>query len=322
MPRKNDESNFNFTGLYPECRNEFDQCSSKMHGLLYTSYSAICSDFRNNINARLSANWKIEVICIQLLFYLHDIIKKKHELNDNIKARCNYFYYKLLYIVKKYGGGCGKGDECYKYFTDIDEKTLEIMEYLDEIYNLINEFTISHNRTTDKTHKFKWWIEKLENHPYKNESNLNEELAKIILKCEEYRKNWNDKRFDYWAALLLTDSWMNTRKMSLNRKASETTKSIEEHTESLETKRVGAQPLMNTVADDVKNTGISIGTVFITFSILIIIFILYKYTPYYSFIKPRVHKLRKKLKKITKMIWALWTNLILNTKIHLMGVIK
>ncbi|GAW84471.1 variable surface protein [Plasmodium gonderi] len=125
--------------------------------------------------------------------------------------------------------------------------------------------------------------------------------SKLIIEiCEGYIKNWILFPFNGVEKILTEYNWFSKIIRKIDELNVEKEKINVEYIESLEIKREGAHVLMNTVIDHVTNTGISIGTVFITFSILIILFILYKYTKYFSFLKRRLRILRRALNKYNK----------------------
>ncbi|GAW83924.1 variable surface protein [Plasmodium gonderi] len=271
------KTTFNFSGLFPECRNEFDKLWFKsQRDRDRTSYSAICSDFR--INIQQNSYWydtSLENICIQLLYYLNYIDSKIQDVNYNLRENCIYFYYKLKYIVHKYGGSCGTSKNCYnvmrnakktvrinisdvcmQHFTDIDEQTLKIIEILDEIYNWINLFTNRQHRSTKNMRDFKRCFEKLEQHPYKNRSHVKEELEKIIEVCEGYRNSWKSCPIGRHALDYLTHDWIQQKRMNINRTYTEITGNEERLRETLMPKALGSDISMSYVIDDVENTGI------------------------------------------------------------------
>ncbi|GAW84399.1 variable surface protein [Plasmodium gonderi] len=335
MTKKND---FDLTDIFPSCRNDFDNSWSKRSvGNLYNEYSKVCVDYKNNIAARHVGGQDFQTDCIALGLYLNYINDKNNSGKEfYLETSCKYFFYKLKHLVNKHNGNCNNTVECYKKFFkknenehvqrisvpqvclkyandyDIHGDTLKIMEYLDEIYKWINRFNNNKwERTTVNVQKFTPWIEKLENHLNKYKGQLNAELEKIIQICESYRKIWrNDKVLAVHALYYLSEKWINERRMKINGTDTESNGSNALYAPALirpgtngetkDTKESISQALISTAVNGETDTGISVGMIFISFSILIIMFILYKYTPYFSFLKPEVRNLRRKLNKNNK----------------------
>ncbi|GAW84144.1 variable surface protein [Plasmodium gonderi] len=320
---KLESKEFDFTGIFPTCTENFSWgVLDHRSGSTAHHFTELCSDFKNVVTENDSNIGNFVQYCRILGIYLEHIDNNKHKLNP--EACCKYFYYRLNKdILDKYKCNCGGTQKCYEkmaeqeksskfmtkisnickdHFVNIDTDALKIMENLGEIYNCINIFKTNRNRTTSNMHLFKRYIEELEKNSYKYKSQLKKELEKIIKKCEDYIREWEaDKNFAKHASDLLTHkNWINERKRKLNGEVQKTTNSVVKQIQTSEFNVLVNKTLMSHMKEDVANTGINIGTIFIRFSVLIIIFILYKYTPYLSFLKPRVRKLRRRLNKNNK----------------------
>ncbi|GAW84507.1 variable surface protein [Plasmodium gonderi] len=308
-----EKNEFDFTGIFPNCTDNFlwgiyEHRSSNSQ----QDFTKLCSRFKNNVTNSDYSTHNFVQYCQVLGLYLEHIFNKKSSLEP--KSCCKLFYYKLKKdIMDNFTLNCTEANNCYMkmieqtgvnisneilgvckdYFVHVDTDALKIMENLFEIYKDINLFnTNSSQRTTTKMHPFKSSIEKLEKHPDKYKSQLKTEFEKIIEICKGYKKNWTYAPISH-AASLLSDKWIDETRKKINGEDTGETRSNERHRETLQTNVLEAEALMGTMTEGETHTGISIGTIFITFSILIIMFILYKYTPYFSFLKPRERKLRR-----------------------------
>ncbi|GAW83917.1 variable surface protein [Plasmodium gonderi] len=304
-----DDDDFDINGIFPTCTDGFDWDIHSRRSQLADDFTNLCSNFYNKeMPGNLSTPFS--QVCRVLGLYLNHIEGNVEDTKK--KDWCILFYYKLKKdIINKYPlKECNNSKEyyrkmtevnnakygtrissiCMEYFVNIDQDTSKLLEYLFEIYNCINVFKTYQKRTTENMHKFKRYIQKLEEHHYKNKIQLKSELEKIINKCEFYIKEWNsDTHFAKHASDLLTfDNWIETRKRKLEELGKITLMNSGTYnltnTEMQHTKVIGSPALMSYATDDVTNTGISIGT----------------HTPYFIFLKPRVKKLRKKLIKNNK----------------------
>ncbi|GAW84149.1 variable surface protein [Plasmodium gonderi] len=321
-----EDNDFDINGIFPTCTDVFDW---NIHAIrrqdMANNFTQLCSNFYNNEMPGKHST-AFSQVCRVLGLYLNHI-----QVNVEVSKKkdwCKLFYYKLKkdiiekYPLEKYPGAkeyyqkmteiynrkfeTRISNICLKYFVNIDKDTYKTLEYLFEIYNCINVFKSNIKRTTENMRKFKGFIEKLEGHPYKYKKQLKGELEKILNICDAYIREWAaDKDFAKHASDLLTrKNWIEKRKSKLEELDKETL--IRHGTDDAKNLEIEQPKVMDTpdlmrhVTDDVTNNGISIGTVFITFSILIIMFILYKYTTYFSFLQPNVRKLKRKLNKNNK----------------------
>ncbi|GAW84118.1 variable surface protein [Plasmodium gonderi] len=311
MATNNEESKFNFMGIFPECRNEYNKCRRKMHGKELTSYSMICSDFRNNIQKHYWLSVDIENICIQLLFYLHDIIKKKQ--NDNIEAHCNYFYYKLKYIAQKYGGYCGTAKNCYdvmrrkkdpkrvdisdvclKHIVEIDNDVLKIMGYLEEIYELNDLFIQPIQRNASKVKKIEDYMDYLENYPDKYNGSLDQELDNVLKIYKSYLTSWSNCRYGKPVLQYFKKKWKDRNTFRITETIASTEISTREEASS------STEIITSAITAISASAGTSSGIIFFGFALIAIMFVLYKYTTYGSFLQPRVRMLKRRIRKENK----------------------
>ncbi|GAW84610.1 variable surface protein [Plasmodium gonderi] len=164
---------FNFEGIFPQCRKEYELVNKNRIRLWY-DLSSMCSDFRNYIQPTgYKTLFEVPDLCEYLGVYL-DYIKDK-SANDK-KRSCLYFFYKLKDLVNTYKGKCYTTKECYekmrkKYVTvygaqknylavisdtckdevteinNIDDKTFHILKYLDDLHNKFENLKITKHKT-------------------------------------------------------------------------------------------------------------------------------------------------------------------------------
>ncbi|GAW84446.1 variable surface protein [Plasmodium gonderi] len=315
---KNEE--FDIKGIFPTCSKNFSwNKEATRRESDADNFTILCSDFYNQVSHGHDTT-QFSKLCRVLGLYLNHIKSRQNEIH--VKSCCELFYYKLKKDIMHnlnftdanicYKSMMKKDDKrkfstsisniCVNYSANIDEDTSKLLEHLFKIYYYIDLFKNPVQGTTTEMRKFKQEIIDLENYSCNNKIRLKEELENIINVCEGYIKGWKHHQTAKHAASLLTENnWIDLRKIKLTELGDEILKKHRTKdlrtTEMMQQKTLYSQSLMITVTDDVTNTRISIGTVFLTFSILIIIFILYKYTPYFSLLKPSVLKLRRNLKK-------------------------
>ncbi|GAW84179.1 variable surface protein [Plasmodium gonderi] len=314
-----DGEDFSFNGMFHTCANGFNWDMEANISRDDQELTLLCSKFQNAVNNGGYNNINFIKYCRVLCSYLKYIVRNIEENNE--KNCCKLFYYKLKNdIIHKfsineyseakdfynkmveqniYSPRTKISDICMSHPEHIKQETSNIFEYLFNIYyykDLLNGRKIGETGTM---RQFKKKIEHLENFYNNNKDRLKEELQKIIEICKDFKNRWTTHPYKH-AAAILSDSWLLERKRKLEEKDEKTIRNIGKQTKTLEKKLIDPQAFMNTETDNVTNTGISIGKFFITFSILIILFILYKYTPYFSFLKPRIRKLRRKMNKNNK----------------------
>ncbi|GAW84512.1 variable surface protein [Plasmodium gonderi] len=320
-----DSEDFDFTGIFPTCTNGFSWISHH-HNRNQEShkFTTLCSDFYKDEGLENRSS-DFSILCRVLGLYLKHIESKGYGIN--LKSCCELFYYKLeKELMHSFKLKCTDSLQCYekmtkkksirnfpttisnicmKYYENVEEDTYKLLEHLFKIYYYIDLFKNRSQCTTTEMRKFQQKIIDLENYSCNNKSRLKAELEKIINVCEGYIIGWKDHHTAKHAAYLLTEkNWIGLRKMKLTELGDEILKKKRKKdvktTEIMEQETIHSQLLMDNVTDDVTNTGLSNGTAFIGFSILIITFILYKYSTYFSFLKPSVRKLRRKFNKNNK----------------------
>ncbi|GAW84656.1 variable surface protein, partial [Plasmodium gonderi] len=277
------------SGIYSTCTENFSWDIRYYNGGgTADHFIKLCSNFKNVLNKDVSNSWNFVRYCGKLGLYLENLENKKSTLK--LEPCCKLFYYKLKKdIIDNFSleytdpRDCyGKMTEqdgstfktkissiCMDYFVYIDSNTSTLLDYILEIYEYINLFKNNPlQRTTVNVRPFTKKIEKLEEHPYEDKNQIKAELEKIIKICSGYKNDWNSVLYGKPSLFLLSDDWINERKVKLNELVTEKKWNIDDDIETLETKEVGSQALMDTGTDGVTNGGKYTGTVFISFSIL------------------------------------------------------
>ncbi|GAW84112.1 variable surface protein [Plasmodium gonderi] len=239
---------------------------------------------------------------IVLSVYLDHINNNKATLKPEIC--CKYFYYKLKKLLLKSNNcNCGETYDCYKemtqlekdnidtkildicinYSINIDENTFKIFDKLDELVKSYNKFYYGHKNYSDLK-AFIAHMKYVEGCEF-----YNSESIKILLKnYDDLFKTYvntlpkNDPKYHY----LTKDGYING---VLN-----VVSGTKEKLAVTEGQKYFAS-VTETHTDFAAGSGG--GICFLFFVILVIVFILYKYTPYFLFLQPWVRRLRKKLKK-------------------------
>ncbi|GAW84099.1 variable surface protein [Plasmodium gonderi] len=298
-------NNFDFTSIYPDCRNDFNNYNrSSLHASLYSGYSAVCNNFRLNIGVHGYGQVFQENFCLPLCYYLNYIKESNSKSDFNVDASCKYFYYKLKDLVKKYRGTCDERGNCYVILRlprknatlinvpDICMKVVEDISIIEEnlynvFYHLDGLYTAIH-RCNKNPRLCKWdgktcknAIENLKTCEFKNNRSFNELITKFenqynSLCSEPEHKSVKEKR--------------TPQEISIIEKNSEASENA--RTQAIKDKYTSA--MIGTFTD----TGT--GMVVLPFIIFIIVFVLFKYTSYGSYIQLGVKNLRSALKKKNK----------------------
>ncbi|GAW84164.1 variable surface protein [Plasmodium gonderi] len=323
-----EENDFDFTGIFPNCRNDFNYYWDRRFSerkQLYNDYSSVCSDYIKNIKAYKLGDMAFQTDCIKLGLYLNYIEdKNKSGKNFYLEASCKYFFYHLKDLVKKHGGNCKTTNNCYELFikkntthgvsrisvpniclqnandNDIDENIFKILSLLDNLYNLIEIFKKREHRTYTNVKAFDSNMNSLEKYPATYNKSLNEELEKIFKEFKNFFKTWSTWWYGSSALPYFSKKW----------KDRNTFRHIEKSTNS--GTYISASSIVNTSTETSANIeastsmGTSAEVIFFCFAIISILFVLYKvknkflfiyYTTYGSFLQPRVRRLKKKFNK-------------------------
>ncbi|GAW84395.1 variable surface protein [Plasmodium gonderi] len=308
------EKIFDFTGIFPNCRNDFNNCwERRLRDLrqIYNQYSPVCRDYQNDIRAYHVGNQDFQTDCIALGLYLNFIDDKKKSSVEKLylEASCKYFFYKLKHLVHKHKGTCHNTVECYNEFikknekkdvhrisvpqiclqyannNDIDEYTFKILGQLDNLYDLIEIFKKREHRTYTNVKKFDSNINNLEKYSATYNKSLNEELEKIFKVFKDFFNTWSTCWYGKSALPYFSNKWR-------DRKTFRGTEKIRN-----EITRVNTSTEISASIGTRTSTGTSTGVIFFCFAIIPILFILYKYISYGSFLQPSVRKLKRRFNK-------------------------
>ncbi|GAW83905.1 variable surface protein [Plasmodium gonderi] len=306
-----EDEDFSFSGMFHTCTNGFNWDINSQRSNDDEKFTGLCNNFYYAVNDAKTLDYNFIKYCKVLGIYLKHIENNKSSLNK--VSCCKLFYYRLkndimdkISLIK-----CSKVKDCYqkmidqntiysgtdisdiciKYSEHIEQDTFKVLAYMFDIYTYIDLFNNRHMSNTGKVREFKSKINDLVNYHYKNKIRLKAELQKIIEICQRYITSWTSFPKVHDAGVLKEDNWISeiTRKIEIlgNETLKEERAEDVRITGNLQMQTLDEQISMSHVIDDISNTGISIGTIYISFSILIITFIL-------------VRKLRRVLKKNKK----------------------
>ncbi|GAW83965.1 variable surface protein [Plasmodium gonderi] len=208
--------NFNFSDIYPKCRDDFKRVYDYQYFSFKNYFSSACSDFCNNLNIRSIVPFNSE--CQYLGVYLYNIDKRNKEKTDsnfNLSDSCKYFYYKLKELVMRYGGNCHTAKECYdrmliknekksykEHFSNIckdmysnhyhNNKLIQTLKKLEEQYNLYDQLRSATHPSYWDILKLKGYIKSLEECDYKNNDSFKDILSNVKNNYEVFENSLKD----------------------------------------------------------------------------------------------------------------------------------
>ncbi|GAW84647.1 variable surface protein, partial [Plasmodium gonderi] len=305
---------FDFRDIYPQCRIGFEWKFPKITGDVGGKLTNLCNKF--NLNNR-NNNRSSEFIqrCQHVTFYLNHIkrVAKEYKINPC----CKYFFYKLKGLLNNFPCNCVDTKSCYAimktlseqqsimeisslfsqcsdYPKDLNENIYQIFKKIDETYDNLYEFIRYPNPGYYKYVNFRNGMKYLESRQYNYNDSFKDVLNYFKHTCLAYLNELNP-----------TDSSVRSFLQYLVRdknKGEYTFAEINAIKGIVNVAQMGATKGIHNVAkmDRIKGTDIgsqiSTGISLLFFSILIIMFILYKYTPFGSYLQPRGRRLRKLMK--------------------------
>ncbi|GAW79034.1 variable surface protein [Plasmodium gonderi] len=318
---------FDYKNIYPHSRNDFGSFNwSWLRGPYLTEYSAVCSDYNKRIEASNFTDFHKS--CHVLCFYLKHINDKKRDHSDfNAGGSCKYFFYRLRDLMYKYGGSCKTTKSCYeqlriknlktkridvpiiceKYVKDIEDishDTFNKMMDLDKLYGhleVLKSLSNASNNNTCQRAKVSIGIcdEVLEG--LKNDQNLS--IREVL---EEFKRDYDThkKRFSGCynrpkstatpkRTMEVTETQITVE--ALRETGAEKQVTAEAPHEIEEETQIGAE--IQAQIGEERETGIGTGMFVSSFASLIIMFILYKYTNYGSYLIRGIRKLWKLRRK-------------------------
>ncbi|GAW84227.1 variable surface protein, partial [Plasmodium gonderi] len=291
-------SEFSFKDILPKCRDDFNRFGMNQRKEPYfTQYSKYCNEFRKNINYTTGRQMNFDISCKDVLFYLNYIDNNTSKTKIHLEQSCKYFFYKLKDLVKSYGGSCGKTESCYKKIREKNSKITYTVDIPDTCLEYANNYNINDDIYTtfqnlEKLYDIHGKFEKLQEDCNSFLRTFNE-YDRIFTECKKWDNNESIKN----ELGKFYDEYNKYHKKNIECKA--TREALHSSTEAAPVTDVGTDlveaPVSNAVTDvwiD-KGTGMGVFTVLL----LIIMFILYKYTIFGSFLQSLVRMLRKTIFK-------------------------
>ncbi|GAW84520.1 variable surface protein [Plasmodium gonderi] len=300
-----DANEFNFQNIFPQCRYDINGIEYReLKNPWYNLCSPTCNDFQKRINVSSDVSFYFHKSCIILCMYLKHIQINKSSSHVKEKACCKYFYYKLKELIKNYRGTCTTTKECYEKMRikenqgrmdipnicvshlygidDINDDTYEKFQYLQKLYDIEDKFnkTWVDCPTANKIiNEYISYSEKNKN--VNNNQSFREELNKVNVRYNAYR----NKKSNCFPSRKPSHSSLESGKDTGAIIGTDT------YTKSASFTDIEAYAAIHRGTSTV--TGVSV----LTITILMIIFFLYKYTSYGSFLQSIVRKLRRRMKK-------------------------
>ncbi|GAW84568.1 variable surface protein [Plasmodium gonderi] len=324
MPETLSYESINFEGIFPQCRDDYNSlldpwCNSSS---MKTELLILCNDFiMHHLQDKTKVNFILQNSCRGLGFYLCHI-KNKSGPRDNYKnAACKYFSYKLQSMLKNYEFKDNDAKTGYnnlkqywvklntndKSFLDIcnndvhnlESSTFDIFKYFDQLYFLL-PLIIKHNNCSEYATIFKTYVNYLKVYVFKNNSIrtlLNFLIRDYNGKIQKSTLCANDLSLDEISVPETSMPETSIPETSIPETSIPETSIPEVSVPKTSSKRNEIIDNMVIQAIQIKQSSLSIGKcvgIFVFSSaILIMTFIIYKYTRNASFIRKRVKKLRK-----------------------------
>ncbi|GAW84558.1 variable surface protein [Plasmodium gonderi] len=252
-----DNENFVFSGIFPVCLEDIKMVIRNIdYSPLYYTYQNNC----NHYGIKLAIdNPKFLTYCMHLSFYL-DHIKK--ESSDNKEASCKYFNYILKYFVRDINPSCKVERECYNRMINAKYANIEGMS------DICLQYVINFNDDTfqkfDNLYNLYNTLINNGDTCLSNSTCFNK-YTEVSSSCQDGKKGNFCKVLQSFKELYINDG---------------------------ENEQKEDSEIMYT------STGTYIRMIFLslsfsTFVISLIVFILYKYTPSSSYLKPMIMKLKR-----------------------------
>ncbi|GAW84142.1 variable surface protein [Plasmodium gonderi] len=298
------DEDINFEEMFPKYIYDYNSYIISERLNLAFKYVPVC----NEINKKINPNgWKNQLNftpdCRNLSLFLHHI---KNISENEKKARCKYFNYKLKDLITKNKCTCNPVSKCYEnmiaekgaymtvpnicktYVDDLpilDGYSFTVFQHLDDLYNVIFHINIDKNKCHFYNNLFYKYITVLRNYTYENKKIHSNLIDKVILEFQKVCSGYVTPPAGF--ELVKRESENHN---TLNHKSvkSESVISTAGNPDRIFIKHENHDALYDSSGT---STGISTGVVIITF--LLMSFLLYKYTPYGSLIQMKVKKLMK-----------------------------
>ncbi|GAW84282.1 variable surface protein [Plasmodium gonderi] len=270
------ENAFDFRNIFPQCRYDFNGLEYGTLRKPWLNYcSPTCNDFQHRINVSNGVSVIFQTPCILLCMYLKYIQIHESSSYFKVKASCKYFYYKLKELMKNYGGNCKSTKDCYEKMR-VKRELVTRMTVPDVCVRHLNDID---DIDDDTYHKFQY-LQKL--------YDIQDKFTHPRVSCHIVKRTIKDYENHYKVYNNVNNNQsfkeefekVHPQYNDYRQKRSECFSSPERLYSSSE---AGASTF----------TGIGV----LTIAISIIIFILFKYTSYGSFLQLIVRKLRRRMKK-------------------------
>ncbi|GAW84427.1 variable surface protein [Plasmodium gonderi] len=251
------KKDFDFTGIFPKCRTEYIAATVVDNNAFYSECSNISRE--EGIKDYYYINF-----CSKLSNYLNHIKNKSDE--TDIKRSCKYLNYKIKDELKKLKPYCNSEKECYK--------------------KIVNSFKVRKNLEFDKCEEY---IENLDEGTFYVLVYLNDLYGEL----ENFEQN---KDMSLFGSIILSTYSRLSRicEQSDNESFRVLLEDFKLNNNVIE-KDITVCPKFNTFLHNSsrKRPRIVVLASFITtFTILIIAFILHKYTPFFIYLQVCIRKLR------------------------------
>ncbi|GAW83946.1 variable surface protein [Plasmodium gonderi] len=271
----NPNQDFNFEEIFPKCRNNFNSFNKYNTWEYINNYSKLCNDFGQSINLRYG-EVAFQDSCIILGAYLESIKDKKNRDSEfNIRPYCNYFYYKLKALVKLYEAECDTANDCYTKWMQKRQGVIRIT-----VPTVCNNIDVQKlNNSIFDTMKY---LDKL----FENLEELKRYInRKDFIQASQVATSCKEK---YENLVVISKSMNNQSFINLLNEYNE------DYVQFIN--KIKEQEGIQKMAQ-VATTTNEAGVVLLTFSIIIIMFILFKYTRYGIYLQRKPGKLRRMMRK-------------------------
>ncbi|GAW82012.1 variable surface protein [Plasmodium gonderi] len=324
-----------YSYYYHYVKSYYDNWRNRSYTTLNSELSAMCQQFnKDGVSDNCKPNIST-VNFLYLGRYLYYLKEHFKDTDINKVYACTYFSYKLKQELKNVGCGNEDPEKAYKKIIELkgnylrhneqnfnvcegtklienfDDTTLSIFRDLDELYK--NFYTIKGTKWNMYYRKMIYGIfKRLLSHEY-----VRGDKHKMKNVLKRFKKEYDGYRYcEFW--------WENPEVLSLpeviyndpsgnSTQNNTTTTSVdnsqskikEEKNETLISNDIDKETkiteFLKALAEEARNeeklVEVSTSTTVIIFTVLIVIFLLYKYTVFGSYLHPRTRKLKKQLMK-------------------------
>ncbi|GAW84462.1 variable surface protein [Plasmodium gonderi] len=325
-----------FSNILRNCRNFYNSINWNHYMVsLRNNLSSVCSDFQNIACPRGCHISNFIKTCQVLGLYLYSIEKKINQ-SINEKEACIYFFYKLKNLMNSQNTNCKITSNCYmemlkknsrkpnrmdisnicmkfsSVHNDFDNYTYKIIKYMEELYD---NFEILKRYNSNKSI-----------HEARNSASLCNTKYQELFSMLKIKKNTsfidylNNYKSEYDQIMIEITEYENKSKKIIPPTIESVTQNQEQEQDQIKkkipeykteyrniitldkVKAVIKAPLkergkQQTLPITNKSSDISAGMAVFTCTLLVLIFILYKYTTYGTILYPYVKKIKEMLKK-------------------------